>query len=120
MSYWDFDGKNGLKGVNGVWTEGDGCGPGNLVYTPDPVNPAVVTDDLILYCLRTSPVARSEFTQIYPSLLPEEQERLRTLLESNPRESALVESDQQQTDRIQAKAIRGIPVWDPTKIRRGR
>ena len=110
MSYWTFDGKNGLAGVEGTLEAlSDDCF-GRSVYHPDPDNPAVLSADSILYALRTSRQARYDFRRIFPTLLPEEQDRLTALLEANPRVSALVEDDKAAADRIQSRAIRGIPV----------
>lgn len=109
MSYWSFDSKVGLKGVEGTVTVVDDCF-GRKVYTPDPTNPAVLSDDVILYALRTSRRARSDFNRIFPTLLPEEQERLSTLLAQNPRISALNMDDNTFHDRIQSNDIRMNPI----------
>lgn len=109
MSYWDYDGKNGLKGVDGTYEVLEDCF-GRSVYHPDPDNPAVLDQENILYALRTSRRARYDFVRIFPTLLPEEQARLTTLLENNPRISALVKDDQRYEDQIQAESISSIPV----------
>jgi hypothetical protein len=116
VSYWTFDSKVGLKGVEGTVTVVDDCF-GRKVYTPNPNNPAVLSDDVILYALRTSRRARSDFDRIFPTLLPEEQARLNTLLADNPRISQLQMDDQTFADRIQSKDVRSIPVR--TSGRRG-
>ena len=69
-----------------------------------------MADENILYALRTSRRARADFRKLYPSLRAEEQERLSTLLEQNPRISALIEDDKTYTDRLQAEDVRSIPV----------
>lgn len=107
--YWSFDGKNGLAGVNGTYEDLSDCF-GRAVFHPDPDNPAVLSDENILYALRTSRRARADFRKLYPSLRAEEQERLSTLLEQNPRISALIEDDKTYTDRLQAEDVRSIPV----------
>jgi hypothetical protein len=109
VSYWTFDGTVGLKGVEGTLEVLDDCF-GRCVYHPDVDNPVVLRDDIILYALRTSRRARADFRRLFPTLLPEEQERLTALLEANPRISALVEDDQRFNDRIQAEDVRSIPV----------
>lgn len=110
MGYWDFDGTNGLKGVDGTYEAlSDDCF-GRHVYHPDPTNPAVLSSDQILYSLRTSRRARDDFRLVFPSLLPDEQARLTALLEDNPRISALMEDDQTFTDRLQSTEIRSNPV----------
>jgi len=107
--YWKFDSKIGLNGVEGTLTVADDC-YGRKVYTPDPTNPAVLSDDVILYALRTSRRARADFNRIFPTLLPDEQERLSTLLAKNPRVSALNTDDNTYHDRIQSKDVKSIPV----------
>ena len=102
LDYWLFTGKNGLKGVDPTYrTEPDG----RVVTVPDPVNPAVMQSSTIAYCLRTSRIARLEFTQIFPSLLPEEQERLTDLIVMNPRQTSLLRDDQDFADAIQHKQV---------------
>lgn len=108
--YWTFGGKNGLAGVSGTYAALEGDCFGRTVYTPDPDNPAVLSDEDILYALRTSRRARYDFQRLFPALLPEEQDRLTTLLEENPRISALMENDQTLTDAIQSNDVRSIPV----------
>jgi hypothetical protein len=107
--FWRFDSKIGLAGVEGTVTVVDDC-YAQKVYTPDPNNPAVLSDDIILYALRTSRRARADFNRIFPTLLPEEQARLSTLLADNPRIAALNTDDNTFYDRIQAKEVRSIPV----------
>ena len=109
MSYWTFNSKNGLKGVEGTDVDGNDCNNGRI-YIPDPVNPIVLTDVQILNALETSHRARRDFEVIYPTLLPEEQERLSNLIKNNPRLSTLNVDENIVNDRIQAKEIRSIPV----------
>lgn len=116
LSYWTFNGEVGLKGVEGTLELLDPC-YGRYVFHPDPNNPAVLSDDVILYALRTSRRARADFRRLFPTLLPDEQARLTTLLENNPRVSALMEDDQRFADRVQSNEIRSIPVR--TSGRRG-
>ena len=65
--WYDQTRKNYLKGVPG-----------------DESNPPVLSDEEILYYLYRIPKARTDFNIVYETLLPEEQERLSTLLENNP------------------------------------
>lgn len=109
MSYWIVNGKNCLKGVEGTYLDANDCN-GGRVYVPDPVNPAVLSDEQILYALETSRRARSDFNRIFPTLLPEEQARLTRLLEDNPRISTLNMDDNTYYDRIQSHDVRSIPV----------
>jgi hypothetical protein len=109
VSFWRFDSKVGLKGVEGTLTVADDC-YGRKVYTPNPTNPAVLTDDVILYALRTSRRARLDFNRIFPTLLPDEQARLTTLIENNPRISTLNMDDNTFHDRIQSNDIRMNPI----------
>lgn len=110
MSYWTFNHTNGLKGVEGTLEVLEDCPGGRVVYHPDPENPAVLSDQVILYALSTSRAARSDFRRTFPTLLPEEQARLTALLEDNPRISALVQDDQAFNDAVQASDVRSIPV----------
>lgn len=111
MSYWTFNREVGLKGVEGTLNVLDDCpGGSRWVYTPDPNNPLVLNDDTILYILRTSRRGRADFRRLFPTLLPEEQERLTRLLEENPRISALVMDDQLFMDNIQKNDVTSIPV----------
>lgn len=111
MGYWDFDGKNGLEGVEPTVEVLTDCPPAPRLLThPDPDNPAVLPREDIFHALRTSRAARTAFQGDFAALSPEAQERLTDMLELNPRPSALVEDDQAFADRIQAQAIRSIPV----------
>ena len=110
MSYWTFNNTVGLKGVAGTYEVLEDCPGGRVVYHPDPVNPAILRDDVIIYALQSSRQARYDFQRIFPTLLPEEQERLTLVLEDNPRVSALVQDDQLFNDIVQANDIRSIPV----------
>jgi hypothetical protein len=111
MSYWSFGKTMGLKGVEGTLEVLENCPQGHRsVIQPDPENPVVLQDEIILYALRTSRQARADFRRLFPTLLPAEQERLSTLLALHPRISALVQDDQVFFDRIQSKAIKSIPV----------
>lgn len=83
---------------------------GRSLYQPDPTNPAVLDGDIILYALRTSRQARHDFRKLFPTLLPEEQERLTKLIEAFPRLAALELDDQQYADNIQSHWNRSIPV----------
>jgi len=108
LGYWVFNNRNALKGVNGTLEQ---LPDGRIIVHPDPDNPAVLSDENIIYSLQRSRVARAEFNQIYPSLLPEEQERLDTLIAENPRlTSCLLTGDQSVYDGIQANAIRSAPI----------
>jgi hypothetical protein len=59
----------------------------------------------IAYCLRTSRIARKQFCQIFPSLLPEEQDRLTELILMNPRQTALLRDDQDWYDTLQNEQV---------------
>ena len=109
MAYWVFNGKNGLKGVEGTYRASDTCN-GGMVYIPDPVNPLVLTDAQIINALEKSRRARADFNRIFPTLLPEEQARLTKLLEDNPRLFTLNMDDNTYYDRIQAHDVKSIPV----------
>lgn len=112
MSYWTFNREVGLKGVDGTFEILDNCPRGlRVVMQPNPDNPSRLPDDVILYALRTSRRARADFRRLFPTLLPEEQERLTNLLEANPMISQLVTDDQRIADNIQHKDVTSIPVY---------
>ena len=100
--FWTFSGKNGLKGKASTLVTLD---DGRVVTVKDPDNPAVLEDTFIVYCLHTSRRARYEFNRLYPSLLPEEQERLTNLLNANPKAKFLITDPQQLADDIQHRDI---------------
>jgi len=118
VSYWSFNNHTqlGLDGVEGTLQILDDCF-GRTVVHPDTTNPAVLQDEVILYALRMSGRARHDFRRLFPSLTVDEQERLTSLLELNPRISALVMDEQKFCDAIQSKDVRSIPVR--TSGRRG-
>lgn len=109
MSYWTFDGKVALEGVEGVVVSLDDCF-GRSVTQPDEDEPAVLSAVEILNALQTSRAARADFRRLFPTLSAGAQARLTTLLEENPRVSALITSDQHWADAEQLSAIRRIPV----------
>lgn len=108
-TYWTFNNTNGLKGVESTTEESSNCS-GGVITHPDPDNPLILTDQMIIYALQTSRRARDDFRRVFPTLLPEEQDRLSTLLEQNPRASMMLTDEQVITDRITAHGIRTIPV----------
>lgn len=68
FGWWTWNNHyNGLAGVPG-----------------DPDNPAVLHEDYIIYSLKTSRVAVAQFERMFPTLLPEEQERLLDILDRHP------------------------------------
>lgn len=108
FGYWTFAGRNGLAGVEGTYEDT----PSGVVYVPNPLNPAVLPSDQILNALSISHAARASFNALYPSLLPEEQERLDTLLEANPKiRKGLEIDDNTFWDRVQRQAIRSVPIY---------
>lgn len=96
--YWTFDGRNGLAGAASTI---EVLPDGRRVIVPNPENPAVLEDAFILSALQMSPKARNDFNIIFPTLLPEEQERLSNLLAENPRISLLETDPQTYNDNIQ-------------------
>jgi hypothetical protein len=118
MSYWTWGNPkgniNGLQGVDGrIVNALDDCG--GPVYEPDPTNPAVLSGEMILYALSSSQQARDDFLRIYPTLLPEEQARLRELIETYPRAAQLKNDDTAFFDAIQANWNNQIPVFTSGK-----
>lgn len=83
---------------------------GRSVTQPDETEPAVLSAVNILNALQTSRVARADFRRLFPTLSAGAQARLTTLLEENPRVSALITSDQHWADAEQLSAIRRNPV----------
>jgi len=96
--YWTFDNRNGLAGAASTI---EVLPDGRRVIVPNPENPAVLEDAFILSALQMSPKARNDFNIIFPTLLPEEQERLSNLLAENPRISLLETDSQTYNDNIQ-------------------
>lgn len=72
----------------------------------DPDNPPRLTPDQIAYFLRTSRKAREDFEALYPSLLPEEQERLASLVENNRGMTRLMTDDMEFNDALQSRDAR--------------
>lgn len=118
MSYWTFNNEVGLKGVDGVFVSLENC-RSKVVFQPDPENPARLDGETILYALRTSRRARSDFTRLFPTLLPEEQARLTLLLESHPRISQLMCDPMKFHDALQHRDVAETPVYTcgPRKVR---
>lgn len=102
LGFWLFSGKNGLQGAASTLVE---LPDGRVVTQKDPDNPAILEDEYIAYCLRTSRQARSDFNRLYPDLDDESKERLSTLIARNPRMTSLIEDDQEYFDKIQHKEI---------------
>ena len=112
-SYWMMNNgtTNGLRGAETTQVVTDRCNIGpSILNQRDETNPCMLSDSQILYALAHSRIARRDFERIFPTLLPEEQQRLTTLLEKNPLESKLVVDPQQQSDQLQKQSIRRIPI----------
>lgn len=100
--FWHFNGTNGLKGAASTFREES---DGRVVVVKDPDNPALLEDGHIAHALRTSRQARRDFNRLFPSLLPEEQERLANLILSNPRQTSLLRSDTDFHDTLQNQQV---------------
>jgi len=100
--YWTFNGTNGLKGAASTI---EILPDGRRVIVKNPENPAILEDQFILNAIRNSWKARNDFNTIFPTLLPDEQDRLSTLLALNPRNSALEESSQDYFDKNQSREV---------------
>ena len=100
--YWEYGGKNGLVGSASTEVE---LSDGRILTQKDPDNPAVLDDATILYTLRTSRIARSDFSRLFPSLDDASQERLTTLILRNKRASSLILDDQDFTDALQHENV---------------
>ena len=97
-NWWiNSNGKNALKGVEG-----------------DPDNPILCQSDDILYFLQQYPDSYDAFFVILPTMLPEEQARLRKLIAENPYvNTPLVEEKTFYDEWMRAWAVRGIRVAGP-------
>lgn len=109
--FWAFNGTNGLKGAA---SKIEVLPDGRRVIVKNASNPAVLEDEFILYSIQHVPQARSDFNRLFPSLLPEEQERLNNLIELNPRLSLPEIDSQTYNDMVLARAMdQGIHVRMP-------
>lgn len=68
----------------------------------NPLNPPVLTDIMILEFLKMYPKAREDFNQILPSMLPEEQFRLESLIQQHPSVMRTEKYQQVQEDNFQS------------------
>jgi len=100
--FWTFNNRNGLAGYASTF---ETLKDGRVVTVKDPENPAVLEDEFIAYCLRTSRIARVTFCRLFPNLLPGEQERLATLIAQNPRATSLLIDSQEFLDAVQNDAV---------------
>jgi hypothetical protein len=102
FGYWEYAGKNGLLGVANTEEE---LSDGRILTVKDPDNPAVLQDKFILYILRTSRQGRADFSRLFPILDSDSQDRLTTLILSNPRASSLLLNEQDFADAVQHKNV---------------
>lgn len=68
----------------------------------NPSNPPVLEDIVILEFLKIYPDSRKDFYALLPTMLPEEQYRLETLIEAHPSVMKSEEYQQIQEDRFQS------------------
>lgn len=94
-------GRNNLAGV-----------PGSLT------NPPILPDSSIIEFLLTIPIARQDFRVLVPTMLPEEQDRLNTLVAMNPRTMKDYPMDDQVIDDIFMRGQNSPGIRDPNKRRR--
>lgn len=88
--WWTWNNhKNGLAGV-----------------PDDPDNPAVLHEDYIIYSLKTSKVAVVQFERLFPTLLPEEQDRLLDMLDRHPFAKRLFRDNQIFYDMLTRQSAR--------------
>lgn len=104
LGFWEYNGKNGLQGAASTFEE---LPDGRVVTVKNPDNPAVLEDEFIAYCLRTSRQARNDFCRLFPALDAESQERLTTLISQNPRATALLRDSQDFHDAVQQSQVTG-------------
>lgn len=99
--YWAYNGTNGLKGVASTI---EVTASGKRVIVRNPTNPALLEDDFIIYSIQRVPQARHDFNRLFPTLLPEEQERYVSLFTNNPRAAMPLLNDQTFSDNLQLAA----------------
>ena len=68
----------------------------------NPLNLPVLTDIMILEFLKMYPKAREDFNQLLPSMLPEEQFRLESLIQEHPSVMRTEKYQQVQEDDFQS------------------
>jgi len=78
----------------------------------NPQNPTVLEDEVILEFLKIYPSARKDFFQLLPTLLPEEQYRLETLIEAHPSVLRTNKYQQQEEDDFQS-GMNKLRINDP-------
>lgn len=101
--FWTFN--NHMNGLEGAESTFEFLPDGRMVVVKNPDYPATLEDDFILYALRTSKVARSDYIRLFPSLDSESQGRLTALLAANPWARKLIETEQAFLDRVQKKEV---------------
>jgi len=102
LGFWLFSGKNGLQGAASTFVE---LPDGRILTQKDPDNPAILEDEYIAYCLRTSRQARNDFNRLYPDLDDDSKDRLSILIAHNPRMTSLIQDPQDYEDAIQHKEV---------------
>lgn len=93
MSNWWIDntGRNTLKGVPG-----------------DDSNRPILTDDEIVSFLGRIPKARFDYLRLFPTMLPEEQDRLNEILDHHPFvRDKLIEDPQTNADKFSQSLNKG-------------
>jgi len=108
FGYWTFSGKNGLTGApSTVRTLPDG----RKILVKDPEYPAVLEDDFIIFALKNSRVARTQFNNLYPALDAVSKSRLTALLAKNGSVKRSLDnpffsqSAQDKSDEIQSNQV---------------
>lgn len=99
--FWNYGGRNGLKGAASTL---EVLPDGRRVIVKDPVNPALLEDEFIVYSLQRVPQARHDFNRLFPTLLPDEQARYVNLFAANPRAAAPMLDEQTFYDNLQLAA----------------
>jgi len=93
-NFWiDNNGRNTLRGIPG-----------------DPNNPAVLPDFHIINALQRTQTAHTDLQKLLPILLPEERERIETLVAQNPYLSKVINQTAPGDDAVQAQ-FNNIPVY---------
>lgn len=112
--WWVGDGQNALEGI-----PGSACVPPVTPPVIDecsgevisPVHGAVLSDEMIIEFLRSSPAARDSFYRLLPVMSLEEQARLTALINGPAK---YLKADQKELDRVFVRAMNGMP-----QVRRG-
>ena len=114
--YWSFN--NGTQNaLYGAPSTIEVLPDGRRVIVKDPLYPAVLEDEFILYALRRSLIARRDFDRLFPNMDPVSQARLEALVSNNPQVQWILEESTTYGDRIQRNQVtKGIHLRVPSPM----